>query len=107
VADVTTYTNRFYDPYSYYPYSYYPYGYNRYGYSPGSYATDEMKQYLIDFETGKILEYTEKNVEILLMKDPELHDEYASLKKKKQKQLKFLYIRKFNEKNPVYFPVSK
>ena len=86
VADITTYTNRFYDPYSYYPYSYSPYGYNRYGYSPGSYATNEMKQYLIDFETGKILEYNERNLEILLMKDPELHDEYAALKKKKPKE---------------------
>ena len=112
VADITTYSSRYNDPYNYYPYSNYPYsyspyGYNRYGYSPGNYSTSEMKQYLIDFETGKVMEYNEKNLSVLLMKDPELHDEYVSLRKKKQKQLKFLYIRKYNEKNPIYFPSDK
>lgn len=112
VANVTTYNQRYYDPYYYSPYHYspyyygYPYGYNRYGYNPNSYSSTDMRQYLIDFETGKIMNYDEKNLEILLMKDPELHDEYASLKRKKKKQLKFLYIRKFNERNPLYVPVS-
>jgi hypothetical protein len=107
VADITTYTNRYYDPGYYNPYSYNSYNnYNRYGYSPNSYATTEMKQYLIDFETGKIMEYNEKSLDFLLMKDPELHDEFVALKRKKQKQLKFLYIRKFNEKNPIYLPVN-
>lgn len=113
VANVTTYNPRYYDPYYYspyyyspYSYYYYPYSYNRYGYNPGSYSSTDMRQYLIDFETGKIMNYDEKNLEILLMKDPELHDEYATLKKKKRKQLKFLYIRKFNERNPLYLPVN-
>jgi hypothetical protein len=35
-----------------------------------------------------------------------LHDEFASLSKKKRKQMKFMYIRKFNEKNPLYFPAN-
>jgi len=38
------------------------------------------------------------------MADPELHDEFAALNNKKQKQMKFLYLRKFNERNPLYFP---
>jgi len=110
VANITTYNSRYYDPYYYSPYYYnpyyyYPYSYNRYGYGPGSYSTSEMKQYLIDFESGKVFDYDDKNLQILLMKDPELHDEYAALKKRKRKQLKFLYIRKFNERNPLYIPV--
>lgn len=104
VADVTTYANRYNDPYYYNPYAYNPYSYGRYGYSPGAYTTNEMKQYLIDFETGKILDYNEKSLEILLMKDPELHDEYLALSRKKKKQMKFLFIRKFNESNPIYLP---
>jgi hypothetical protein len=108
VANITTYNSRYYDPYYYNPYYYspYSYNYNMYGYSPAPYSSTEMKQYLIDFETGKISEYDEKNLAVLLMKDPELHDEYAALKKKQQKQLKFLYIRKFNERNPLYLPVN-
>jgi len=44
---------------------------------------------------------------VLLMKDPELHDEFEALGNKKKKQMKFLFIRKFNERNPLYIPVHK
>jgi hypothetical protein len=65
-----------------------------------------MRQYIMDFSNGKVMEYDVASVELLLMKDPELHDEFVALRKKKKKQLKFLYIRKFNEKNPLYFSVN-
>jgi hypothetical protein len=103
VANLTTYNNN-YNPYYSYAYPYYSYPYSPY-YSPYSNTSNtEMRQYLLDFKTGNVLEYDEESVELLLMQDPELHDEFASLSKKKQKQLKFMYIRKFNEKNPLYFP---
>ncbi len=126
VADITTYDPRYYnspygysDPYysNYYsPYSIYsPYGYGNY-YYPGSYyspyrqgniARNEIKQYLIEFETGKILEFDMQNTELLLMKDPELYEEYVQLPRKKKKDLMFVYIRKFNEKNTLYLPVNQ
>jgi hypothetical protein len=65
-----------------------------------------MRQYILDFESGNLLEYEVKSLEILLMKDPELHDEYSQLRRKKKRQLKFLYLRKFNERNPLYIPVQ-
>ena len=119
VADITTYDSRYnyypygyYDPYSYYS-PYYPYGYGSY-YSPyGSYyspyrqgnmARNELKQYIIDFESGKILEFDVENTELLLMKDSQLYEEYVQLSRKKKKDLMFVYIRKFNEKNPLYLP---
>lgn len=99
VATITTYNQGYYDPY--YNQGYY----NRYSRSPSSnYASTELRQYLIDFETGKLLDFEVSSVEILLMKDPELYDEYVSLRKKKKKQFKFVYIRKFNELHPLYFP---
>lgn len=116
VADITTYDTRYnnYSPYGYYDPYYSPYGYG--GYSPyGSYyspyrqqsvARNELKQYLIDFETGKVLEFTKDNVELLLMKDPTVYDEYVQLPAKKKKELMFVYIRKFNEKNPLYLPAK-
>jgi hypothetical protein len=102
VASLTTYNNSGYNPYYGYPNYYSPYSpyYSPYSGSPNL----EMKQYLLDFKTGNILEYDEESIELLLMADPELHDEFAALSSKKQKQMKFLYIRKFNEKNPLYFP---
>jgi hypothetical protein len=126
VADVTSYDNRYnnspygyYDPYysPYYSPYYYP-SYGNYGsyYSPyGSYYSpyrqnsgrNELRQYLIDFDSGKVLEYDVENTELLLMRDPELHEEYMQLPNKKRKDLMFVYIRKFNEKNPLYLPVNQ
>ena len=98
VAYVTTYTSGYpYDPYS----NYYDY------YSVRSNSRNEhteLKQFIIDFKTGKIFNYNTENLEVILMNDPELHDEYASLRRKKKKQQKFMYIRKYNERNPLFFP---
>ena len=118
VADITTYDSRYYnspygyghyDPY-YSPYgygSYYsPYGYGNYNspYRQSNMARTELKQYIIDFDSGKVLEFDVENTEILLMKDSQLYDEYVQLSRKKKKELMFVYIRKFNEKNPLYLP---
>jgi hypothetical protein len=109
VANLTTYNNT-YNPYYNYGYPYYGYPYSPYSpyYSPYSNsANSEMRQYLLDFKTGNVLEYDVESVKLLLMSDPELHDEFAELSNKKQKQMKFLYIRKFNERNPLYFPENQ
>ena len=66
---------------------------------------NELKQYLIDFESGKVLEFDVSNTELLLMKDDKLYEEYVQLSRKKKKELMFVYIRKFNENNPLYLPV--
>jgi hypothetical protein len=116
VADITTYDSRnYYSPYGYYDPFYSPYGYssyyNPYYYPYSSYGQPnstrtELKQYIIDFESGKVLEFDIENTKLLLMKDSQLYEEYVQLSKKKQKQLMFVYIRKFNEKNPLYLPLE-
>jgi hypothetical protein len=114
VADITTYDSRYYNsPYGYYDPYYSPYGYSSYYnpyYSPyrqSNIARNEMKQYLIDFESGKVLEFDVENTELLLMKDSQLYEEYVQLSRKKKKELMFVYIRKFDEKNPLYIPVEQ
>lgn len=97
VANYTYYTPGAYSAYNY------TYGYDPL-YNPYSKQNTETRQYILDFETGKLYDYTVSNLELLFMKDTELYDEYNALRKKKKKQLKFLYIRKFNERNPLYFP---
>jgi hypothetical protein len=115
VADITTYDRRYYgSPYNYYSPYYSPYSYSNYynpyyspyymPYRPTSISKNELVQYMIEFETGKVIEYDIKNIEIMLMKDPELHAEFAGLSRKKKKQMMFLYLRKFNEKYPIYIP---
>jgi hypothetical protein len=119
VADITSSDSRYNNPYGYYDpyYSYYspfysPYSYDYYspyGYYNSPYrqnsARNELKQYIIDFESGKVLEFDIENTELLLMKDSQLYEEYVQLSHKKKKELMFVYIRKFNEKNPLYIPV--
>lgn len=101
VATITTYNQGYYDPYSSQGY------YNRYNRSSSNnYSNTEIRQYLIDFKTGKLYEFEVASVEILLMKDPVLYDEYAALRRKKKKQFKFVYIRKYNEAHPLYFPAQ-
>jgi len=117
VADITTYDSRYYNsPYGYYDPYYSPYGYSSYynPYSPyyspyrqSNTSRNELKQYIIDFESGKVLEFNVENTELLLMKDNQLYEEYVQLSRKKKKELMFVYIRKFNEKNPLYIPVEK
>jgi len=117
VADVTTVTPSYYSPYvsgGYYDPYYSPYGYGNY-YSPySSYYSpygrtstrNEVKQYIIDFDSGKIFEFNMENTELLLMKDNKLYEEYVQLPRKKKKDLMFVYIRKFDEENPLYIPVN-
>jgi hypothetical protein len=111
VADITTYDSRSYSyPYGYYDPYYSPYSYSNYYnpyYSPyrSNMSRSELKQYLIDFESGKVLEFDVENTELLLMKDNKLYDEYVQLSRRKRKDLMFVYIRKFNEDNPLYIPV--
>jgi hypothetical protein len=117
VADITTYDSRSYSsPYGYYDPYYSPYGYSNYynPYSPyyspyrqSSMSRNEIKQYLIDFESGKVMEFNVENTELMLMKDNQLYEEYVQLSRKKKKELMFVYIRKFNEKNPLYIPVEQ
>ena len=104
VASVTTYNPNYYDPYYYNPYSPYYNSYNRYDMNRSSYTTTDLRQYLLDFETGEVMEYTTESVGILLMKDPELADEFQALRNRKQKQMKFVYIRRYNERHPLYLP---
>ena len=98
-ATITVYQPSYYDPYYYNPNYYYR------NWNTGTHSTtSEMKQFIMDFETGKILDYDENSLEVLFMRDPSLHDEYTALSKKKKEQLKFFYIRKFNERNPLMIP---
>jgi len=105
VASVTTYNSNYYDPY-YNPYYSNSYYYDRYNMPQSNYANTELRQYVLDFQTGEVLEYDIESVEVLLMKDPELADEYLALRNRKKKQMKFVFIRRFNEKHPLYFPAE-
>ena len=81
------------------PYYYYDPYYNRtqYNYTTG--------QYILDFETGTIGDFNVTNMESLLQRDQELYKEFGALNKKKKRETIFIYLRKYNEKHAIYFPL--
>ncbi len=104
IADVTVTTSQ-YDPY--YHRDYYDYYYNPYHYRPSNRTTRsrEMRQYLIDFESGSVVSYDLDAVKAILINEPDLYSEFAALRKKQQKELMFFFIRRYNEKKPLTIPV--
>ena len=115
VADVTTYDpGNYYSGYPYGYYSPYSYSYNPYYYSPYSYGSPSsgstrtnLYQFIIDFETGDEREYNLQSLEAILIRDPELYSEFESMRGKNKKKMMFVFLRRYNEKHPVYIPASK
>ena len=56
------------------------------------YQSKELRQYIIDFETGKIMEYDKESLKVILMRDPKLYEEFNELKRRKQRKMKYLYL---------------
>jgi len=69
-----------------------------------AYKTREIRQYLFDFYSGEIVEYSIDKMEEYLKRDTVLYKEFMELSKKKKKEFAFKYMRLYNEKHPVYFP---
>ncbi len=81
-----------------------PWNSSFYGTQSQSYTSNELHQFLIDFKNGTLYEYSIKSIEKLISSDKELFTEFTNLRKRKQKQLSFIYIRRFNENHPLFFP---
>lgn len=98
IASVTVYSQQYYDPF----YSGYGGGYNA-----TTYAMQETHQFLLNFKTGEVSDYNHENVSLSIVSDTALAEEYSALSKRKKKDLKFLYIRKYNQRNPLLIPTHK
>lgn len=69
----------------------------------GTTYTRELREFLMNFYDGKLVEMKRTTVENFLSRDKELFAEYKKLNRRKRNKEIYLYIRKFNERNPVYF----
>lgn len=82
-----------YDPY----YGYY------YPYTTHSYETTQLVQNIIDFKTGKNLSLHSRSCSgSYLRRQRTLLRIQSAQKKRKKREQMFLYIRKYNEKHPLY-----
>lgn len=67
----------------------------------------EIHQFILDFYTGKIVEYNLENVTELLKRDEKLYAEFMALSKSKRKKNMGIYLRNYNQAHPVYFPAQQ
>lgn len=65
-------------------------------------TVNELRQYVFDTQTNKVLDFTVKNMETLLQNDTDLYNQFMALKKREKPDAIFVYLRKFNEKHPLY-----
>jgi hypothetical protein len=88
VASVVV-SNTFYDP--------------RFGYPAGSVNTTELREFVMNFYHGRIEDLTMQKAEELLSRDEALYAEFRKLRRRKQKEDLYRFIRRYNERHPVYF----
>ena len=64
------------------------------------YNIAKNKEYLIDFRANNVSEFDLNGLERILVNDPILWTEFDGLSKRKKKQLKYIYLSRYNERNP-------
>lgn len=61
----------------------------------------EMRDFLLDYNTGKVYPFSIERLEELLKQDEEIYKMFTSLNRRTKKKKYTYYIRLFNEKHPV------
>lgn len=89
----------FYNPYRVYD----PYSYN---YRTQPVVSKEMRQFILDWESGAVYSYDRESLEVILMRDSALYEEFNALSKRKQKKMLFHFLRRYNDQHPVFLPVK-
>jgi len=69
-------------------------------------TVEELHQFVLDTQTNKVLDFDVKNMEIMLQNDTDLYNQFIALKKREKPDAIFVYLRKYNEKHPLYLPVK-
>ena len=67
---------------------------------------DEIRQFILDTDVNKVLDFNVKNMETILSRDADLYDQFMKLKKREKADLIFVYLRKYNEKHPLYLSIK-
>ncbi|MGZ4048922.1 MAG: hypothetical protein ACXVPU_07435 [Bacteroidia bacterium] len=67
---------------------------------------DEIRQFVFNTQTNMITEFNVKNMELILKDDAELSAQFEALKKRAKADSIFIYLRKYNEKHPLYLPAN-
>lgn len=73
----------------------------------GNTPVQQLQQYVYDAQTGAIRAFTLLMMQSFLQqRDPALYAEFMQLRKRQRNQQLFIYLRKYNERHPLYFYTS-
>jgi len=76
-----------------------------YGGMYGSGHTTVQRQYVLDMDSGLFAEFDPETLDRVLARDEVLHAEWRALDRKQQKrEALYLFLRRYNERHPLYFP---
>lgn len=76
-----------------------------YMYPGGSVNRTAQGQFILDMATGRMLDLNASNMEAILQRDPILAEQFAEIPKRKRRaEVLFLYLRRYNDRHPLYFP---
>lgn len=80
--------------------------FSNYGYMMGGPVTRTVQeQRILDMETGAFLSLNAATMEQLLKRDEVLYEEWSAVPVKKRKdEVIFLFLRRYNDRHPLFFP---
>ncbi len=77
---------------------------------PGTYPNQQygtpvesLQQYILDTDSGVIYDFNTESMEYILQRDATLSKEFSDLRRKQKKDQLFIFLRRYNEKHPLYF----
>lgn len=65
---------------------------------------EELRQFVFLLKSPQIFEFNANNMMQLLKDDNELYNQFTILKKRKREGAIFVFLRKYNQRNPFYVP---
>lgn len=66
---------------------------------------EKFKQFIINFETGKIYRFKKRYFKKLIITDVKLYNEYKKYKGSKKDKM-YIFLKKYNERHPIYFSIA-
>ena len=63
---------------------------------------NELRQFILSTESNTVKDFNVPSMEEILKNDRELYDQFMKLKKKEKANSIFIYMRKYNERHPLY-----
>lgn len=63
------------------------------------------EEYLVDIIDNRVWEFDLDGLERVLKKDPQLWNEFTTLKKREKEYLKYIFLNRYNNKHPLMIPL--